>query len=142
MTIRRVDSGPAGPGGIKRSGGTHQKGGAEFSSFLDSVAAVQGAAPTVPVDGVGAVGEEGSRGQRQEHLEQAGQLLDSLEGVSRQLGEGKDPTTLRDQLRHSRDSVLTSINNDPATPEERELLHRTAVLASVELAKSDRGDYS
>lgn len=138
MSIRRVEGGYS---GVKRSGPVRDKGSADFASYLDSVAAVQGAAPSAPVDAVGATGEEGSRGQRQEHLEQAGQLLDSLEGLHQELSQGHDPVQLRDRLRQTRDAVLVSLNNDPQSPDERELLHRTAVLATVELAKTDRGDY-
>ncbi|MBF0359200.1 MAG: hypothetical protein HQL70_11390 [Magnetococcales bacterium] len=87
-----------------------------------------------------------SQHQRKEQIEQTGEILDSLEA----LGQELDPSNLikdgnedlaRQKLKETRDQALRTLSDIPTNSEERDLLHRTALLATVELAKSERGDY-
>ena len=124
--------------------------GENFAHQLAQVAGVRSpetieevAAPQV-VTGVSSKGP--SPHQRREQMEQTDELLDTLEA----LGQDLDPTLLsedgndelaRQRLKETRDQALRTLSDTPVHSEERELLHRTALLATVELAKSERGDY-
>jgi hypothetical protein len=153
MSIRRVGKAdktttrPVSTGNNKAAGIGK---GEDFSHQLAQVAgvhipeAVEGVAATRVVNSVSSQGS--SPHQRREQMEQAGELLDSLEA----LGQDLDPADLikdgnddlaRQRLKETRDQALRTLSDAPAHSEERELLHRTALLATVELAKSERGDY-
>ncbi|MBF0453563.1 MAG: hypothetical protein HQL72_01955 [Magnetococcales bacterium] len=115
-----------------------QVAGVRVSEAVDQIAAAKS------VNGVSSQGP--SHHQRREQMEQASELLDTLEA----LGQDLDPTLLasggnealaRQRLKETRDQALRTLSDSPAHSEERELLHRTALLATVELAKSERGDY-
>ena len=88
---------------------------------------------------------DGSRYYRREQMERTEILLETLTALGRDLtqsviGEGS-LENMRSRLREARDHALRTLSGFPERGEERELLHRTAVLATVELAKTDRGDY-
>ncbi|MBF0188937.1 MAG: hypothetical protein HQL50_13525 [Magnetococcales bacterium] len=147
MAIRRLDkstkTGAAVPTGKGRAANKAE--GAKFASLLDSVAGVKEANPVAAVSGVGAI-EEASPHQRREQLGQTDELLDSLEALDRDMRQGRDAEgrlsqDARERLRESRDQALRTLSEHTNVGEERELLHRTTILATAELAKSDRGDY-
>lgn len=85
--------------------------------------------------------------QRHEQLDQTEDLLDTLEA----LGQGLDHALqvnntnedlTRQRLKETRDHALRTLSGTSTHSRERDLLHRTALLATVELAKSERGDYN
>ncbi|MEO5366524.1 MAG: hypothetical protein H7831_09255 [Magnetococcus sp. WYHC-3] len=148
MTIRRIDKGhPLAGGAAARRTAPAAGGGENFAHMLDSVAGV-GASEEVSapptVESVGAVGDEPGRRERRVQRARTGELLDTLEDLERDLVGPLARETdegVRQRLRETRDNALRTLSETPRKGEERELLHRTAVLATVELAKSDRGDY-
>lgn len=141
MNIRRIDKPTVGTISSTGKGrGAGRVSGENFSSLLDSVAPVRGANPVFGVDPVGTATDDASPRQRRDQLDQTGELLDTLEVLEKKLLEAGDPD-VRERLRRTRDQALTTLSNAPRSGEERELLHRTAVLATVELEKSNRGDY-
>ena len=99
---------------------------------------------SVPFD-PGASSSEGSRHQKREQLEKTDKLIDSLAALGRDLTQSViasgSAEMVRERLREARDHALRTLSSAQERGEERELLHRTAVLATVELAKTDRGDY-
>ncbi|MEO5332886.1 MAG: hypothetical protein H7839_12755 [Magnetococcus sp. YQC-5] len=119
--------------------------GANFSKSLAAAAGIQEAIPILASLTAGSVTSErqATPYQRREQLEQADELLGSLEALGRDLiaDDLVEPEETRKRLRQTRDQALRSLSNAPESGSERELLHRTAVLATVELAKTDRGDY-
>lgn len=139
MAIRRIQGPAGGPGKTGKSKKSEGVTGGRFASLLSSaspvadVAPMAGVAETGPVD---AVDENAGRAQRQS----AKELLDSLEAFEKEI-EANGPQMSRERLRETRDQALLTLSHAPKGGEERELLHRTAVLATVELAKNDRGDY-
>ncbi|MBF0620400.1 MAG: hypothetical protein HQL54_00590 [Magnetococcales bacterium] len=143
MTIRRVDKTTTGAVSNKKSRETEASG-ENFAQLLEGVAAMRGGNPVDAVGSVTPVGDEG--GQKRQQLDRAGELLDSLEEIGRELTArpGERESEMRSRLRQTRDEALRTLNDSATTSrgEERELLHRTAVMATVELAKSDRGDYN
>lgn len=82
---------------------------------------------------------------QQEQLEKTGELLNTLAALGKDLTqslvESGSADVVRERLREARDNALRTLSDAPDKGEERELLHRTTVLATVELAKTDRGDY-
>ena len=153
MSIRRVGKAdktitrPVSTGKNKAAG---VGAGENFAHQLAQVAgvhapeAVEEVAAARVVSGVSSQGS--SNQQRREQMEQTGELLETLEA----LGQELDPSLLikdgndelaRQRLKETRDQALRTLSDAPAHSEERELLHRTALLATVELAKSERGDY-
>ncbi|MBF0625449.1 MAG: hypothetical protein HQL82_11665 [Magnetococcales bacterium] len=149
MTIRRLDQ--AGktyaPVGKAKAGKAGDGAGGEiFTRVMDSLAGVGETAAAQALNGVGGVGDEPSPRQRREQLERTGRLLDTLESLEQDLvrpdeaGDGLSEASL-DQLRETRDQALRTLSDTPNRGAEHDLLHRTAVLATVELAKTDRGDY-
>ncbi|MBF0283174.1 MAG: hypothetical protein HQL51_01815 [Magnetococcales bacterium] len=141
MTIRRVDRPGIARVGAAKSRSAGAVGGAQFSSMLETLASLQETDAASGVEGVRPIGDEPSRQQRREQLEQAGELLDTLEALEEDLRHGQGSEEAMARLRETRDHVLQSLSASTDSGEERELLRRTAVLATVELAKSDRGDY-
>jgi hypothetical protein len=151
MSIRRV--GKAGkttlsPVSTGKSAASKVAAGENFAQQLAEVAGPGGPEAVEEVSAVKVVNRvtSGSQHQRQEQMEQTGELLESLEA----LGEELDPSNLikdgnddlaRQKLKETRDQALRTLSDIPANSEERDLLHRTALLATVELAKSERGDY-
>ena len=123
--------------------------GENFAQQLAQVAGAQSADSVEELSAAGRVGGVSGKGpsqhQRREQMEQTDELLESLEV----LGKDLDPTLInegnedlaRQKLKETRDQALRSLSDTPAHSEERDLLHRTALLATVELAKSERGDY-
>lgn len=93
----------------------------------------------------GASSADNSGYQRREQLEKTDDLLDTLAALGRDLTESVvesgSADMVRERLREARDHALHALSNVPEKGEERELLHRTTVLATVELAKTERGDY-
>ena len=123
--------------------------GEDFAQQLAQVAGIQGAdsveelSATKRVNGISDKGP--SNHQRKEQMEQTGELLETLEVLGKDLdpaliNEGNEDLA-RQRLKETRDQALRSLSDTPAHSEERDLLHRTALLATVELAKSERGDY-
>ncbi|MBF0439489.1 MAG: hypothetical protein HQL93_10260 [Magnetococcales bacterium] len=119
--------------------------GVNFSKSLAAASGIQEAIPLLATLSATAVNSERSPTpyQRREQAEQVGELLDSLEALGRDLISESlaEPEETRKRLRETRDQALYSLAKAPESGSERELLHRTAVLATVELAKTDRGDY-
>lgn len=140
MSIRRVDRG-VGLGGTGASRAPHQVGGEAFARLLDSAGQVQGSQPAAVLGAVAAVGEQPNPRQGKRQLDRARELLDSLEALEQGMVTPCDVEAVQSRLRESRDQALHALSDAPRTGDERELLHRTAVLATVELAKSSRGDY-
>jgi hypothetical protein len=123
--------------------------GADFAQQLAKIAGVNAPEAVEEVartEVISEVANQGSNHQRREQMEQAGELLDSLESLSQDLDpailikDGNDDLA-RQKLKETRDQALRTLSDTPAHSEERDLLHRTALLATVELAKSERGDY-
>lgn len=153
MSVRRVgkaDSPISGPVSSAKNRGVDGASGEIFARHLAEVAGSQGVegvdsvAATEQVAGVG--DREPTSHQRREQLLQTGELLDSLAALGKDLdGPGRsgsmEDTQLRSRLRKTRDIALRTLSDSPASGLERDLLHRTTVLATVELAKSERGDY-
>lgn len=157
MTIRRVGKRgkpvvqPVGVGKNRAAGSVSEE---IFARQLAAqqrvdVAGIQGAEEVVPVQHVpfdpGAASPEGSRYRRREQMEKTDALLEILAALGRDLtqsvvGEGS-VEMVRERLREARDTALRTLSGAPERGEACELLHRTAVLATVELAKTDRGDY-
>lgn len=141
MSIRRVGKSglPATPTG--KTSRTQAAGGATFAQHLESMAGIQARQPVLGVDAVDAVSRDDTPPhQAREQLDQAEALLDSLEALEKELAAGQGKIN-RERLRQTRDEALRTLSNSPGSGRERDLLHRTTVLATVELAKSDRGDY-
>ncbi|MBF0214054.1 MAG: hypothetical protein HQM00_10915 [Magnetococcales bacterium] len=147
MTVRRLektDKSVAAASLAKAKAATHGVDGANFSKSLAAAAGIQEAIPLLATLSVSANGERTATPyQRREQLEQMGELLDTLESLGRDLLSDSFSETeeTRKRLKETRDQALYSLSNAPESGSERELLHRTAVLATVELAKTDRGDY-
>lgn len=151
MSIRRLDkAGRAVTQSIsgKKSQVGKVAGGEDFARKLAELSGVAEAEEVAPVAGVGEiapVSRDANTHQRRQQLQQAGELLDSLEALERDMSQ--DRTTLADsgqarkRLLETRDQALRTLSDGPEKGDERDLLHRTAVLATVELAKSERGDY-
>ncbi|ABK43423.1 hypothetical protein Mmc1_0904 [Magnetococcus marinus MC-1] len=146
MSIRRVDK----PGASVSTTATRRTGqrgavsGAKFTEALDSaqVAAVNGIDEVNAAEAVEQV-EQISDQTKHRQLKQADEVLDSLCALEKELhnsaAQGDDG--VMERLRETRDEALRNLTEETRGGEERELLHRTAVLATVELAKKDRGDY-
>ncbi|HIJ85154.1 MAG: hypothetical protein HW380_437 [Magnetococcales bacterium] len=153
MSIRRVGkaSTPAsGPVSSVRNRSVDGVAGEIFARHLADVAGTQEMEAPEAVAAAGQVAPVGDREptshQRREQLLQTGELLDSLAALGRDMeASAKSNTTeniqLRSHLRKTRDMALRTLSDSPTVGLERDLLHRTAVLATVELAKSERGDY-
>ncbi|MBF0270814.1 MAG: hypothetical protein HQL98_01895 [Magnetococcales bacterium] len=147
MTVRRLeksDKSAAGASVAKAKASTQGVAGANFSRSLAAAAGIQEAIPLLATLAVSSGAERGpSAHQRRDQLDQMGELLDTLEVLGRELLSGTLPESeeTRQRLKETRDQALYSLSNAPETGSEREMLHRTAVLATVELAKTDRGDY-
>ncbi len=151
MSIRRVDkAGKAITQSISGKKGQVGKtaGGEEFAQRLAELAGnleMEEVSQVRETQRVTGVSREPSSHHRRQQLQQTGEILDSLEALGRDLergsGPGGDPGGARQQLQESRDQALRALSDLPGKGEERDLLHRTAVLATVELAKSERGDY-
>ncbi|MBF0136446.1 MAG: hypothetical protein H7833_01670 [Magnetococcus sp. DMHC-1] len=153
MTIRRVDhSGKSlANSSVKKQSRTSEgTPGEKFTRVMDALAPMEGPHAVTAADEVQASDGDASSRQRRQQLQHTGELLDSLQDLEENLQNG-DPrpeeseaelaeqTRLR--LRETRDQALQSLNDTTNKGAERDLLHRTAVLATVELAKTDRGDY-
>jgi hypothetical protein len=142
MSIRRVEktgisSAPAGK--IRRTGSASE---ATFSQHLEALAALRNVHALDGIQQIDALDpDEAPFHQRREQLERTGELLDSLEALEKELVSGGRGGASHQRLRTSRDEALRTLSNSPPQGAERDLLHRTAVLATVELAKTDRGDY-
>ncbi|MBF0110236.1 MAG: hypothetical protein HQL76_13785 [Magnetococcales bacterium] len=154
MSIRRVgktDSPASGSISSAKSRGIDGIKGEIFARHLADVAGAQETEAVETVTAIGPVAATGDREptshQRREQLLQTGELLDSLAALGRDLegtGGRNDSLAnmqLRTHLRKTRDNALRTLSATPTSGLERDLLHRTTVLATVELAKSDRGDY-
>ncbi|MBF0159977.1 MAG: hypothetical protein HQL58_10695 [Magnetococcales bacterium] len=144
MTVRQLDKtgktmAQVAAATKNRSAG--QVSGEKFAHYLDSFAGVHGNESAAMDNST--TPDEPSLHQRHEQLRSAGDLLDSLEALESGLNQssGEDNLEARERLRESRDQALRTLSDSPSRGAERDLLHRTAVLATVELAKSDRGDY-
>ncbi|MBF0309750.1 MAG: hypothetical protein HQL56_09500 [Magnetococcales bacterium] len=148
MTIRRLDKtdnliAKPGVGGKRRTG--EISGGENFARFLDSLSGTRESDAVFEVgqlDEVEGVGGEPSHSERRQQLQQTDEMLGSLESLEQDLQSGgRAETPSRERLQETRDQALHTLSGSPKKGEERDLLHRTAVLATVELAKTDRGDY-
>ena len=110
------------------------------TSDTEEVAPIQG----VPFD-PGASTQDAGRYYRREQMERTEILLETLSALGRDIAQSvageESAETMRGKLREARDHALRTLSGFPERGEERELLHRTTVLATVELAKTDRGDY-
>jgi hypothetical protein len=152
MTIRRINkAGKTNLRPVSTGNNATAKVGAgeDFAQQLAHVAGANGVETVegvAPIKTVNDATSHGSKNERREQMEQTGELLETLEV----LGENLDPSILikdgnddlaRQRLKETRDQALRTLSGTPAHSEERELLHRTALLATVELAKSERGDY-
>ncbi|MBF0589324.1 MAG: hypothetical protein HQL53_09355 [Magnetococcales bacterium] len=146
MTIRRVNKGtqtytaPRVSGKKAKVSETKE---AKFTQYLDTVADVRDVSPTQSVDRVSAVEDSISAQTRRRQLQQTDELLESLEALEEGLRTHGDTSAdhARRRLQETRDQALRTLSDFPENGDERELLQRTAVLATVELAKSERGDY-
>ncbi|MBF0627893.1 MAG: hypothetical protein HQL91_06705 [Magnetococcales bacterium] len=147
MTVRRLektDKSIASASLAKAKAASQGVEGAIFSKSLAAAANIHEALPLIATLGVSSNAERTPTPyQRREQLEQMGELLDTLESLGRELlAESlSEPDVTRQKLKETRDQALHSLSTAPENGSERELLHRTAVLATVELAKTDRGDY-
>ncbi|MBF0139042.1 MAG: hypothetical protein HQL74_02055 [Magnetococcales bacterium] len=150
MSIRRVgkaDSPAAGSISSAKSRSVDSVSGEIFARHLADIAAVrepEAVDAVTATELVTAVSDrEPTPHQRREQLLQTGELLDSLAALGRDIAAvGKNSSMeLRSHLQKTRDLALRTLSDSPTTGLERDLLHRTTVLATVELAKSDRGDY-
>ncbi|NGZ28964.1 MAG: hypothetical protein G8345_19005 [Magnetococcales bacterium] len=136
MTVRRVDNRPTITTGKSRR--VQDAGGENFASYMSHISGVDSLDAVDVVDNVPSATDEPSKRHRREQLEQTKELLDSLEALEQDLTGVES----RQRLRESRDQALRTLSESPRQGEERDLLQRTALLATVELAKSERGDYS
>ncbi|MBF0146500.1 MAG: hypothetical protein HQL84_10325 [Magnetococcales bacterium] len=153
MSIRRVGKAETPASGSVSSAKSRGIDGIKGEIFARHLADVAGPQETEAVETVNAVGQvtavgdrEPTSHQRREQLLQTGELLDSLAALGRDMeatgkGDSMANFQLRSHLRKTRDIALRTLSDSPTTGLERDLLHRTTVLATVELAKSDRGDY-
>lgn len=93
----------------------------------------------------GSANQDHAPHQRREQLERTNKLLHTLADLGRDLTQSivdsGSADVVRERLREARDHALRALSDVPEKGAERELLHRTTVLATVELAKTDRGDY-
>ncbi|MEO5376847.1 MAG: hypothetical protein H7832_03555 [Magnetococcus sp. DMHC-6] len=152
MTIRRVNKGDKTLTSAikgKKANRISTLAGENFSQHMDSIAALQGTTSTVEVSALSeltAVDMNPSQHQKRERILQTGELLDSLTELEQEMAKTalkeKDLAQHRRRLRESRDQALRTLSELPKIGDEHDLLHRTAVLATVELAKTDRGDYN
>ncbi|OSM04302.1 flagellar assembly protein FliX [Magnetofaba australis] len=149
MTIRKIDknTGIYSKPKVGRGAKSGAAGGANFASTLDAVAGLPPVDAAERIHATEAVGEVDavSDQERRRQLRDADDLLDSLEGLEKGLaegGRGDGGDSARARLIETRDQALRTLSDSPRVGEERDLLNRTAVLAAVELAKSDRGDYN
>lgn len=152
MTIRRVDKSDKTVARSSVSSHNLATGPVSGEIFARQLAEVSGAKEPEAVSVIqsvqfdpGAHSSEPGRHQRREQLDKADALLDSLAALGHDLvqsaiGAGSLEAA-RERLRETRDHALRTLSSVPEKGEERDLLHRTAVLATVELAKTDRGDY-
>ena len=152
MTIRRVDKSDKSVARSAVASKNMSTGSVAGEIFARQLAEVSGAKEPEAVAVIQTVqfdpatsGSEPGRYQRREQLKKADELLDSLAALGHDLvqsaiGSG-NLDAARERLRETRDHALRTLSSVPEKGEERELLHRTAVLATVELAKTDRGDY-
>ncbi|MEO5362639.1 MAG: hypothetical protein H7838_03320 [Magnetococcus sp. DMHC-8] len=152
MTIRRVDKGDKAVARPAVTGKNTVTGSVAGEIFARQLAEVSGAKEPEAVAVIqtvqfepGASGSEGGRHQRREQLDKTDELLDSLSALGHDLVQSSigagSLDAARERLRETRDHALRTLSSVAEKGEERELLHRTAVLATVELAKTDRGDY-
>ncbi|MEO5346102.1 MAG: hypothetical protein H7834_06960 [Magnetococcus sp. YQC-9] len=148
MTVRRLEKSDKSVAAASLAKAKPASPGIEGVNFSRSLAAATGVQEAVPIHATRSVSANGERGptpyQRREQLEQMGELLDTLEELGRDLVNDEPPLPsdeTRQKLKETRDQALYSLSTAPESGSERELLHRTAVLATVELAKTDRGDY-
>lgn len=151
MTVRRLGKTDKTLSGSSLGKAKHAAGAIEGVNFSKSLAAASGIQEAIPILAALSAGSVNTVGterpptpyQRREQMAQADELLDSLEALGRDLISEAlaEPEETRKRLRETRDQALQSLSTAPESGTERELLHRTAVLATVELAKTDRGDY-
>ncbi len=151
MTVRRLGKSDKTRASLATTKAKHSAKAVDGADFSQSLAAASGIQETIPILSALAVGSVGSvvserqptPYQRREQVAQADELLDSLEALGRDLSAEtlSEPDETRKRLRETRDQALHSLSTAPESGSERDLLHRTAVLATVELAKTDRGDY-
>ncbi|NGZ07522.1 MAG: hypothetical protein G8237_14340 [Magnetococcales bacterium] len=146
MTVRRLEKTEKSVTAAtlaKAKAASHGIEGANFSRSLAAAAGIQESLPLLGTLSVVNNERTPTPYQRREQLEQMGELLDTLDALGRDLlaGTQSEPDQTRERLKETRDQALHSLSNAPENGSERELLHRTAVLATVELAKTDRGDY-
>ncbi|GAB0056068.1 hypothetical protein SIID45300_00368 [Candidatus Magnetaquicoccaceae bacterium FCR-1] len=148
MTVRRLEKSDKSVALASIAKAKPASTGVEGVNFSRSLAAAAGMQEAMPILSTRSVSSNGERAptpyQRREQLEQMGELLDTLEALGRDLLNDEVPLEsddTRQRLQETRDQALHSLSTAPENGSERELLHRTAVLATVELAKSDRGDY-
>ncbi|MBF0162157.1 MAG: hypothetical protein HQL88_07700 [Magnetococcales bacterium] len=152
MTIRRLDKSDKATARSVVASNNRVSGSVAGEVFSRQLAEISGAKEPEAVAVIqsvqfdpGATGAEGGRHQRREQLEKTDELLDSLAALGHDLVQSAIGTgnldMARERLRETRDHALRTLSSVPEKGEERELLHRTAVLATVELAKTDRGDY-
>lgn len=139
MTIRRIDR-TTGPFSSSPTRAVRGEGDEHFAEYMDSLASLDGAHGLDRVEGV-TERERRSHRDQDAQLDDADALLETLEALGRSLEQGGDDAVTVARLQESRDQALSTLSNTPRGGEERELLLRTAVLATVELAKNDRGDY-
>ncbi|MBF0368523.1 MAG: hypothetical protein HQL52_03605 [Magnetococcales bacterium] len=153
MSIRRVGKSDRNLTGVGKSRAGRETGavsGANFAQQLDTIAALRentAVEDVAPATATQAAGEAmPTPYQRREQLAQTDELLDSLGDLEKNLGadnlEEEAVEDSRRRLRETRDQALRTLSETPKSGNERALLHRTAVLATVELAKSERGDYN
>ena len=152
MTIRRLDKSDKAVPRSTVSKNNLVAGSVAGEIFARQLAEISGAQESEAVAVVqpvqfdpGAAGSDSGRRQQREQLNKADELLDSLAALGHDLvqsaiGAG-NLDAARERLRETRDHALRTLSSVSEKDEERELLHRTAVLATVELAKTDRGDY-
>ncbi|MEO5348301.1 MAG: hypothetical protein H7836_01435 [Magnetococcus sp. YQC-3] len=152
MTVRRLDKSDKTVARSPVSSKNLAAGSVAGEIFARQLAEVSGAKEPDAVNVIqtvqfepGSTGSEPGRHQRREQLDKTDELLDSLAALGHDLvqsaiGSG-NLDMARERLRETRDHALRTLSCVPEKGEERELLHRTAVLATVELAKTDRGDY-
>jgi hypothetical protein len=145
MTIRQLDkTGKAmAQAAIATKNRSAGQVGENFARYLDSLAGLHGNEALATETNTTLTLDEPSLHQRHEQLRYAGDLLDSLEALERDMNQqsAAGGEAARERLRESRDHALRTLSDSPNRGVERDLLHRTTVLATVELAKSDRGDY-
>ncbi|MBF0262815.1 MAG: hypothetical protein HQL97_13385 [Magnetococcales bacterium] len=146
MTIRRLEKSDKSVAPItKAKPASSMVEGANFSRSLAAAAGAQEALPILSTRSLSANGERAPTPyQRRDQLDQMGELLDTLDALGHELLNDEvsvESDETRQRLKETRDQALYSLSTAPESGSERELLHRTAVLATVELAKSDRGDY-